>query len=112
MYKLGKYQFETFKYRPGHRANYAVLDKLGNNREWGIKYSPSYSYSREFDVLKKLSHPQIPKRYDCGKSDYIHKYIFLQQLYIILEFVSSFLYPIILLKKLSEIIHYAISNCR
>ena len=69
MYKLGKYQFETFKYRPGHRANYAVLDKLGNNREWGIKYSPSYSYSREFDVLKKLSHPQIPKRYDCGKSD-------------------------------------------
>ncbi|GJQ60054.1 MAG: hypothetical protein D8M57_17385 [Candidatus Scalindua sp. AMX11] len=69
MFKLGKYQFETFKYRPGHRANYAVLDKLGNEREWGIKYSPSYSYSSEFDVLKKLSHPQIPKRYDCGKSD-------------------------------------------
>ncbi len=68
MFKLGKYQFDTFKYRPGHRANYAVLEKPGE-REWGIKYSPSYSYSREFEVLKKLSHPQIPKRYDCGKSD-------------------------------------------
>ncbi|MCP5002925.1 MAG: protein kinase [Planctomycetes bacterium] len=68
MFKLGKHQFETFKYRPGHRANYAVLEKPGN-REWGIKYSPSYSYSSEFDVLKKLSHPQIPKRYDCGRSD-------------------------------------------
>lgn len=68
MYQLGKHQFDEFKYRPGHRANYAILRKPGN-REWGIKYSPSYSYSREYDVLKKLSHPQIPKRYDCGKSD-------------------------------------------
>ncbi len=68
MYKLGKYQFESFKYRPGHRANYAVLDKPGS-REWGLKYSPSYSYSSEYDVLKKLSHPQIPKRYDCGRGE-------------------------------------------
>ncbi len=68
MFKLGKYQFESFKYRPGHRANYAVLDKPGN-REWGLKYSPSYSYSSEYDVLKKFSHPQIPKRYDCGREE-------------------------------------------
>jgi eukaryotic-like serine/threonine-protein kinase len=68
MYKLGKYQFESFKYRPGHRANYAVLDKPGN-REWGLKYSPSYSYSSEYDVLKKFSHSQIPKRYDCGREE-------------------------------------------
>jgi eukaryotic-like serine/threonine-protein kinase len=68
VYKLGKYQFESFKYRPGHRANYAVLDKHGN-REWGMKYSPSYSYFSEYDALKKLSHPQIPKRYDCGRGE-------------------------------------------
>ena len=68
MFKIGKYQFDSFKYRPGHRANYAVLSKPGD-RKWGLKYSPSYSYSSEYDVLKKLSHPQIPKRYDCGRSD-------------------------------------------
>ena len=68
MFKLGKYQFESFKYRPGHRANYAVLDKPGN-REWGLKYSPTYSYSSEYNVLKKFSHPQIPKRYDCGRGE-------------------------------------------
>ncbi len=67
MYKIGKYEFEEFKYRPGHRANYAVLTKPGN-REWGLKYSPSYSYSSEYDVLKKFSHPQIPKRKDCDRS--------------------------------------------
>ncbi|ODS33064.1 MAG: serine/threonine protein kinase [Candidatus Scalindua rubra] len=66
MFKLGKYQFESFKYRPGHRANYAVLSQPGN-REWGVKYSPTYSYDSEYVALKKFSHPQIPKRYDCGK---------------------------------------------
>jgi len=67
MYKLEKYQFESFKYRPGHRANYAILSEPGN-REWGMKYSPNYSYSSEHDVLKKFSHPQIPKRNACGRS--------------------------------------------
>ena len=65
MFKLGKYQFETFKYRPGHRANYAVLAEPGDG-DWGMKYSPTYSYESEYTVLKKFSHPQIPKRYDFG----------------------------------------------
>ena len=65
MFKLGKYQFESFKYRPGHRANYAVLAEPGNG-EWGMKYSPTYSYESEYTVLKKFSHPQIPKRHDFG----------------------------------------------
>ncbi|MGR3219591.1 MAG: protein kinase domain-containing protein [Candidatus Anammoxibacter sp.] len=68
MYRLGKYQFESFKYRPGHRANYGVLTEPGN-REWGMKYSPSYSYSSEHDVLKNFSHPQIPVRNDCGTGE-------------------------------------------
>lgn len=68
MYRLGKYQFDSFKYRPGHRANYAVLSTPGNN-EWGMKYSPTYSYESEYDVLKKFSHPQIPKRYDFGRDE-------------------------------------------
>ena len=66
MYTLEKYEFESFKYREGHRANYGVLTKPGD-REWGMKYSPQYSYSSEHDVLKKFSHPQIPKRYKCGR---------------------------------------------
>ncbi len=65
MIKLGKYQFESFKYRPGHRANYGILTKPGNS-EWGMKYSPTYSYDREYEVLKNFSHPQIPKRYEAG----------------------------------------------
>ncbi len=65
MFKLGKYQFESFKYRPGHRANYAILSEPGNS-EWGMKYSPTYSYESEYTVLKNFSHPQIPKRYDFG----------------------------------------------
>ena len=68
MFKLGKYQFESFKYRQGHRANYAVLSEPGG-REWGMKYSPAYSYFNEYDVLKKISHPQIPKRYDAGREE-------------------------------------------
>ena len=68
MFKLGKYRFESFKYRPGHRANYAVLTQPGN-REWGVKYSPTYSYFNEYDVLKYFSHPQIPKRYDFGRDE-------------------------------------------
>ncbi len=68
MFKLGKYQFENFKYRPGHRANYAVLSEPGNS-EWGMKYSPTYSYESEYTVLKKFSHPQIPKRYDLGRTE-------------------------------------------
>ncbi len=85
MFKLGKYQFESFKYRPGHRANYAVLDKPGD-REWGLKYSPSYSYSSEYDVLKKISHPQIPKRYDCGRSDlFENDKLVLKEHYIVLQ---------------------------
>jgi serine/threonine protein kinase len=68
MYKLGKHQFESFKYRPGHRANYAVLAEQGNN-QCGIKYSPSYSYEREYKVLNNFSHPQIPKRFDFGRGE-------------------------------------------
>ncbi len=68
MYKLGKHQFESFKYRPGHRANYAVLVEPGNN-QCGIKYSPSYSYEREYKVLDNFSHPQIPKRFDFGRGE-------------------------------------------
>lgn len=68
MFKLGKYQFESFKYRPGHRANYAVLSRPGDS-ECGMKYSPTYSYESEFLVLKKFSHPQIPKRYDFGRDE-------------------------------------------
>ena len=65
MFKLRKYQFESFKYRPGLRANYGILTEPGNN-EWGMKYSPTYSYDREYEVLKNYSHPQIPKRYESG----------------------------------------------
>ncbi|MGR3178093.1 MAG: protein kinase domain-containing protein [Candidatus Anammoxibacter sp.] len=68
MYRLGKYQFENFKYRSGHRANYGVLTEPGN-REWGMKYSPSYSYSSEHEVLKNFAHPQIPLRNDCGMGE-------------------------------------------
>ncbi|MCP4264969.1 MAG: protein kinase [Candidatus Brocadiaceae bacterium] len=68
MYKLGKHQFESFKYRPGHRANYAVLVESENN-QCGMKYSPSYSYEREYDVLNNFSHPQIPKRFDFGRDE-------------------------------------------
>ncbi len=68
MYKLGKHQFESFKYRPGHRANYAILTETGNN-QYGIKYSPTYSYEREYDVLDNFSHPQIPKRFDFGREE-------------------------------------------
>ena len=68
MFKLGKYQFKSFKYRPGHRANYAVLSKPGDS-ECGMKYSPTYSYESESVVLKKFSHPQIPKRYDFGRDE-------------------------------------------
>ena len=72
MFKLGKYQFESFKYRPGHRANYGVLTQPGN-REWGMKYSPNYSYASEHEVLKNFSHPQIPKRNDCGRGELFEK---------------------------------------
>ncbi len=85
MFRLGQYQFESFKYRPGHRANYAVLSKPGD-REWGLKYSPTYSYSSEYDVLKKLSHPQIPKRYDCGRSElFKNDKLVLREHYIVLQ---------------------------
>ncbi len=85
MYKLGKYQFESFKYRPGHRANYGVLNKPGN-REWGMKYSPTYSYSSEYDVLKKFPHSQIPKRYDCGRGELFEDdKLVLKQHYIVIQ---------------------------
>jgi eukaryotic-like serine/threonine-protein kinase len=85
MFKLGKYQFESFKYRPGHRANYGVLNKPGN-REWGMKYSPTYSYSSEYDVLKKFSHSQIPKRYDCGRGELFEDdKLVLKQHYIVIQ---------------------------
>ncbi|MFQ5712418.1 MAG: serine/threonine protein kinase [Candidatus Scalinduaceae bacterium] len=85
MFKLGKYQFESFKYRPGHRANYGVLNKPGN-REWGMKYSPTYSYSSEYDVLKKFSHPQIPRRYDCGRGELFEDdKLVLKQHYIVIQ---------------------------
>ncbi len=85
MYKLGKYQFESFKYRPGHRANYAILSKPGG-REWGMKYSPTYSYSSEHDVLKKFSHSQIPKRYDCGRGElFENDKLVLKEHYIVLQ---------------------------
>ncbi len=65
MYNLGKYQFEGFKFRPGHKSNYAVLDKPGD-KGWGLKYSPTFNYSHEYKVLKKFSHPQIPSVHDLG----------------------------------------------
>ncbi len=87
MYKLGKYQFESFKYRPGHRANYAILSKPGG-REWGMKYSPTYSYDREHEVLKNFSHPQIPKRYKSGTGRgelYENDKLVLNEYYIVLQ---------------------------
>jgi serine/threonine protein kinase len=66
MYRIGKYSFAGFKHIPGHRANYAVLPKSENNT-WGMKYSASYSYASEYDILDMFSHPQIPKRCDLGK---------------------------------------------
>ncbi len=85
MYKLGKYQFESFRYRPGHRANYAVLSKTGD-KEWGMKYSPTYSYASEYDVLKKFSHPQIPKRYDFGRGElFENDKLVLNEHYIVLK---------------------------
>ncbi len=87
MFKLGKYQFESFKYRPGHRANYGILTKLGNS-EWGMKYSPTYSYDREYEVLKNFSHPQIPKRYKSGTGRgelYENDKLVLNEYYIVLQ---------------------------
>ncbi len=85
MYNLGKYQFERFKYRPGHRANYAVLSEPGSG-EWGIKYSPTYSYFSEYDVLKNFSHPQIPKRYDSGREElFENDKLVLKEHFIVLE---------------------------
>ena len=87
MYRLGSYEFEYFKYRPGHRANYCILTNLGN-REWGMKYSPTYSYVREYEVLKNFSHPQIPKRYESGTGKEVlyenHKLV-LNEYYIVLQ---------------------------
>ncbi len=87
MYKLGEYQFESFKYRPGHRANYAILSKSGG-REWGMKYSPTYSYDREYEVLKNFSQPQIPKRYESGTGRgelYENDKLVLNEYYIVLQ---------------------------
>ncbi|MBS1257436.1 MAG: Serine/threonine-protein kinase PknD [Candidatus Scalindua arabica] len=85
MFRLGKYQFESFKYRPGHRANYAVLTEPGS-REWGLKYSPTYSYFNEYDVLKKFSHPQIPKRHDAGREElFENDKLVLKEHFIVLE---------------------------
>mgnify|MGYP003957620943 FL=1 len=87
MYKIGNYEFENFKYRPGHRANYGILAKPGNN-EWGMKYSPTYSYDREYEVLKKFSHLQIPKRYEKGTGRgelYEDDKLVLNEYYIVLQ---------------------------
>jgi serine/threonine protein kinase len=87
MFKLGKYQFENFKYRPGHRANYGILTDPGNG-EWGMKYSPTYSYDREHEVLKNFSHPQIPKRYESGTGRgelYKNDKLVLNEYYIVLQ---------------------------
>jgi len=87
MFKLGKYQFESFKYRPGHRANYGILTEPGNN-EWGMKYSPTYSYDREYEVLKNYSHLQIPKRYESGTGRgelYENEKLVLNEYYIVLQ---------------------------
>ncbi|MCR4290454.1 MAG: protein kinase [Candidatus Scalindua sp.] len=87
MYKIGNYEFGNFKYRPGHRANYGILAKPGNN-EWGMKYSPTYSYDREYEILKNFSHPQIPKRYESGtgRGDlYENDKLVLKEYYIVLQ---------------------------
>ncbi|GAX59277.1 serine/threonine protein kinase [Candidatus Scalindua japonica] len=87
MYKIGNYEFENFKYRPGHRANYGILTKPGNG-EWGMKYSPTYSYDREYDVLKNFSHPQVPKRYEAGTGRgelYENDKLVLKEYYIVLQ---------------------------
>lgn len=87
MYKIGDYEFENFKYRPGHRANYAILTKPGNS-EWGMKYSPSYSYDREYEILKIFSHPQIPKRCESGTGRgelYEDEKLVLKEYYIVLQ---------------------------
>jgi serine/threonine protein kinase len=87
MYKIGDYEFENFKYRPGHRANYGILTKPGNS-EWGMKYSPTYSYDREYEVLKNFSHPQIPKRYESGTGRgelYENDKLVLKEYYIVLQ---------------------------
>ncbi len=87
MYKIKDYEFESFKYRPGHRANYGILTKPGNG-EWGMKYSPTYSYDREYEVLKSFSHPQIPKRYEKGTGRgelYEDDKLVLKEYYIVLQ---------------------------
>lgn len=85
MYRLGKFQFESFKYTPGHRANYAVLTKP-DNRRWGMKYSPTYSYSHEYEMLKKFSHPQIPARYDYGNGElFENDKLVLKEHYIVIQ---------------------------
>ncbi len=87
MFKLGKYQFENFKYRPGHRANYAVLAEPGNG-EWGMKYSPTHSYDREYEVLNNFSHPQVPKRFESGAGRgelYKNDKLVLNEYYIVLQ---------------------------
>ncbi len=87
MYKIGNYEFENFKYRPGHRANYGILAKPGNN-EWGMKYSPTYSYDREYEVLKNFSHLQIPKRFEKGTGRgelYENDKLVLNEYYIVLQ---------------------------
>lgn len=85
MYKLGKHQFKSFKYRPGHRANYAVLTEPVDNL-CGIKYSPTYSYEREYKVLNNFSHPQIPKRFDFGRDElFDNEKLVLKEHFIVLQ---------------------------
>lgn len=85
MYTLGKYQFETYRYRPGHKSLYAVLTKP-EDEGLGLKYSPSFSYSHEYNVLKKFSHQQVPKLYDLGTGElFDNDKLVLKEHYIILQ---------------------------
>lgn len=67
MHSINKYYFKEFKNTPGHRANYAILcNSEFKTNQWGIKYSPINTYSREYKILSFFSHPQIPVQYKEG----------------------------------------------
>lgn len=68
MFVIEGYKFQAFNRRDGHRANYAILSN-GFDDLRGIKYSPDFEFSHEFNILSKLNHEQIPHAYDMGQGD-------------------------------------------
>jgi len=117
MYRINKYQFDTFKCQAElHKSNYAVLS---NEPDKGIKYAPYANFSDEYNMLKALSHSQIPRTYDIGQGDlYKDSKFLIKQNFIVLQHIKG--YDVVEyfkekdvenIKIIDEIIHLFISLC-